>query len=303
MRYPLACRKLTLLLVVGLIAAFVCGCTERAVVESDQPARPTARIIAYINVSSGCQEPTIELLEGFRKQYPGRIHLGIVDFGDEGTGTQEWKEAGYDCLTIEVNNSDIARFMVDGQEKVVAFRQPVGFWWTHEDLKAAVAAAVSGTLQTGTEEEAFAGRPPREVKADVVVEEVKREGKIYARVLIDERPAIRIQVAADGQSPVQRAETAAEVLRAWISVPVAPNQIDRHKVKGGWAVRVDEKVVAIATEADAKAAKTSSSQLAKKWLVGVRRGIAIAARPPDPQGAAGKTKPAKDPSATRGAPG
>jgi hypothetical protein len=251
-------------------------------------APPPVKIVAYINVSSGCQEPTIDLLKGFPGQYPGRLNLEIVDFGDEGKGNQRWKQSGYDCMMIEVDGSPLVKFETGGRTKTVALRQPVGFWWTHEDLKAAIAAAVAGNLQRGTEEEAIAGQPARKIKARVVTEEVKREGKMLARVLINERPAMLIRLSSGGESPGHRAETAAKVLRDWLKEPVKPNEIDRKQVTGGWAVRVRGKTVAVATAADAKAAGGAPDQLAKKWLVGIRQGIAIAARPADTASPKGK---------------
>jgi len=237
-------------------------------------------------VSSGCQEPTVALLKSFSTQYPGRVTVEIVDFGDEGAGEKRWKASGYDCMTIEINGSPLVKFGAGEQVKTVALRQPVGFWWTHDDLKSAVAAAVEGTLQQGTEEEAMAGQPARKVKAKVVVEEVKREGKSSARVLINERPAMLIRASSTAGSPAERAEAAAEVLRHWLSKPVKPNEIDRKEVAGGWAVRVNGTIVAVATGADGKAMGGPPEQVAKKWLVGIRQGIAIAARPSDSGAAA-----------------
>ncbi|MGQ9729994.1 MAG: hypothetical protein ACUVX8_01850 [Candidatus Zipacnadales bacterium] len=274
-----------------LLATLGCGCAKRPIEEPSTPDRPTVRILAYINVSSGCQEPTLELLRSFPRQYPNRVYLNIVNFGDQGAGNRQWKASGYDCMTIEINGSDIVRFPVDGKEKVVAFRQPVGFWWTHEDLQAAVAAGIAGKLGTGTEEEALASRPRQKITAEIVVEEVKRGEKTYARVLINERPAMTIQTSRGGQSPVKRAEAAAQVLREWLSKPVAPNQIDRQKTAGGWAVRVNKKVVEIATASDAKAANGTPDALAKKWLVGIRQGIALAARPEGISDAPTKAEP------------
>jgi hypothetical protein len=142
-----------------------------------------------------------------------------------------------------------------------------------------VAAAVAGALRPATEEEALNAQPARRVTAEVVTEEVKRDGKASARVLINERPALLIRAASGGRSPAQRAAAAAKVLRDWMKGPIAPNEIDRQPVQGGWAVRVKGKVVAVATPADGKAAGGTPDQVAKKWLVGIRQGVAIAARP------------------------
>jgi len=267
-------------IVTAAVAAGVAGCTTQRTGEPPAPpALPPVRVLAYINVSSGCQEPTVELLKGFEKHYPGRVNVEIVDFGDQGAGNKRWKDSGHDCMTIEVDGSPLVRFPAQGKEKVVALRQPVGFWWTHEDLQAAVGAAVDGTLQRGTEEEAIAGRPPRKVEARIVTEEVKREGKTSARVLVNERSAMLFRAGSGGKSAAQRAEAAAKVLRDWTKEPITPNQIDRKETDKGWAVRVGGKVVAVATADDAKAAGGASDQLAKKWLVGIRQAVAVAARP------------------------
>jgi len=276
-------RALHALWVLGcalLLAVPLLGCRpEQAQTPAEQASQPPVRIVAYINASSGCQEPTIKLLRQLEEQHPDRVQLEIVDFGDEGEGNQRWKSSGYDCMTIEINGSPLARFDAAGKPKTVALRQPVGFWWTHEDLKTAVAAAMNGNLQRGTEQEAIAGQPPRKIKANVVAEEVKRDGRTSGRVLINERPAMLIRVASGNASPGERAESAARELKDWLRNPVKPNQIDREQVPGGWAVRVKGQVVAVATPTDGKAAGGAADQVAKKWLVGIRQGIAIAARP------------------------
>jgi len=246
---------------------------------ASRAALPPVKLLAYINVSSGCQEPTITLLQQLEDQHPDRVQLEIVDFGDEGEGEKRWKASDYDCMNIRINGSPFVRFPVGDKERIVAFQQPVGFSWTHEDLQAAVAAALDGKLEAVTEEEALAAQPEAQVDAKIVTEEVTRAGEKLARVLINERPAIVIQCAAGGKQPLQRAEAAAAVLRKWLSQPVAPNQIDRVEAEGGWAVRVNKQVVVVATPGDAKAANGSTDQMAKKWLVGIRQGVAIAARP------------------------
>jgi len=284
-----------------LLAVPLLGCRrEQAQTPAEQAGRPTVRIVAYINVSSGCQEPTIKLLRQLEEQHPDRVQLEVVDFGDEGEGNQRWKSSGYDCMTIEIDGSPLARFDVAGKPKTVALRQPVGFWWTHEDLRTAVAAAVDGSLQRGTEEGAIAGQPSRKIKANVVAEEVKRDGRTSGRVLINERPAMLIRVASGKASPGERAELAARVIRDWLKNPVKPDEIDREQVPGGWAVRVKGQVVAVATPTDAKAAGGAADQVAKRWLVGIRQGIAIAARPAENASGTSPEKPDEEGCETGG---
>jgi hypothetical protein len=285
----------------GAGVAALTGCApEKTQEASAPPAPPPVKITAYINVSSGCQQPTIDLLQGFEGQYPGRVSLELVDFGDEGRGNKRWKDSGHDCMTIEIDGSALPKFDTRTGPKTVALRQPVGFWWTHDDLEAAVAAAVARKLQRGTEEEAIAGQPPRKVRAEIVTEEVKRDGQASARVLINERSAMLFRTSSTAGSPIERADAAAEVLRQWLKGPIKPSEIDRKEVSGGWAVRVGKQVVAVATVADAKAANGTPDQLAKKWLVGIRQGIAIAARPPGVGETATKEAPKEDGCETGG---
>jgi hypothetical protein len=112
------------------------------------------KVIAYINVTSGCQKPTVDLLQQLERRNSADLKVEFVDFGDQGKGFQRWRESGYQCLTLEINGSPYAKFPEQSTPKVVAFKMPVGFLWTHADLEAAVAAALAGQLQPATEAEA-----------------------------------------------------------------------------------------------------------------------------------------------------
>ena len=125
-----------------------------------RPGRAASvKIVAYINVSSGCQAATVAFLQSLPARYPG-VAVDLVDFGDGGPGMQRWQQAGLRCMTIQINGQSAVKFPVVGKMKVASFHMPAGFFWTHEDLEQAVQAAVQGKLQAATPEDLDAEPPP-----------------------------------------------------------------------------------------------------------------------------------------------
>ena len=222
----------------------------------------------------------MDFLNGLKQKYP-RLQMEMVDFGDGGEGAKRWQASGYKCMTIEINGSPYAGFPEKGTEATVAFKMPVGFYWTHEELEAAVQAALAGQLQPATEEEAKAAQPPAPVKAEIAVKEITEEGKKLAQVTMNKNEAFVIAASASGKSPKARAEAAAEALQTWLANPVKPSDLTARKVAGGWAVMGGDKQLLVATEADAKAARTTVEGVAKKWASGLRQGLVAAARAPE----------------------
>lgn len=131
-----------------LLVALLAGCP----ISRPAAPAPAVHILAYINVTSGCQQATVDLLRSLPAKYPG-VAAELVDFGDGGAGTQRWEAAGLRCMTIEINGHSLVKWPVDGQTKFMAFRMPAGFYWDHEDLEQAVQAALAGKLQPATEQE------------------------------------------------------------------------------------------------------------------------------------------------------
>jgi len=128
------------------------GCPHPASTTVAGATPPAVKILAYINVSSGCQQPTVDLLRSLPSKYPG-VAVELVDFGDGDKGAARWENSGLKCMAIEINGHSIVKYPVNGATKVMAFRAPAGLYWTHEDLTAAVQAALKGMLQVATEEE------------------------------------------------------------------------------------------------------------------------------------------------------
>ena len=147
----------SLAVLIALVAAS--GCLLRGGRDASAPP-PSVHLLAYINVSSGCQQSTVDLLQSLPAKYPG-VQVEIVDFGDSGPGAARWEQSGLKCMAIEIDGHSVVKYAVDGGTKVIAFHAPAGFYWEPEDLEAAVRAALQGTLQPATEEElAATGNAP-----------------------------------------------------------------------------------------------------------------------------------------------
>jgi hypothetical protein len=170
-------KRLVLLLAVGAVA-MVAGCqTQQAVTAPAGP--PPVDLRAYINVSSGCQEATVQFLHKLQEQYP-RLTLELIDFGDGGAGLERWQASGHKCMTLEINGQSVVKYPKGGKMKSVAFRMPAGFLWTHEDLAEAVKAAMAGELQPSTEDEAMAETSPEKVKAKLEEYQKAKQSKATA---------------------------------------------------------------------------------------------------------------------------
>lgn len=141
-------REFLLLAIPVLLLA---GCRARPAAQQP-PQPPPIQILAYINVSSGCQQATVDFLQALQAKYP-RLAVELVDFGDGGAGSERWQMSGHRCMTIEINGRNVVKYPHEGTLRVVDFRMPPGVLWSHEDLAEAVAAAVAGTLQPATEDE------------------------------------------------------------------------------------------------------------------------------------------------------
>ncbi|MEN6645176.1 MAG: hypothetical protein ABFE08_22260 [Armatimonadia bacterium] len=143
-------KQLLSLSLLGMLA--LCGCKAGGPTATQAPP---VKILAYINVSSGCQQETVDLLKSLPAKDP-RVQVEFVDFGDGGAGAQRWQDSGHKCMTIEINGSPNVKFKQGETTKVMSFRMPAGYIWTHPDLEAAVQAALEGNLQPATEDEVVA---------------------------------------------------------------------------------------------------------------------------------------------------
>lgn len=155
--------RLFLFVGVAMLLALA-GCQTQKTGANTAPPPPPVMLLAYINVSSGCQQATVDFMKGLQQKYP-RLQLQLVDFGDGGPGFDRWQKSGHKCMTLEINGQSVVKFPYEGKEKAISFRMPAGFLWNHEDLDQAVQAAMTGTLKPATEDEALGGISPEQMKA------------------------------------------------------------------------------------------------------------------------------------------
>jgi hypothetical protein len=277
--------------VLSLLTAFVAlsGCRQAGPsgTTTGSPAAPSANATAakpagkttvkvYINVTSGCQADTVNLLNTLGMDYRDCVDLEIIDFGSP-EGEQRWRADGLDCLTLLFNGSPAVKFPgADGALKTVTFFMPAGFNWTHDDLKEAFAAIKAGKLQSLSEEQANKETEPRAVSLKVTTHK-SADG---AEVLINGTPCLTLKTAAGGQSPAQRATIVQQGLQQWASSPLHPTELTVATAAGDTVLMARGYKLITVTEADARAAGLGlPKNLALQWLNGLKKPV-VAAMPP-----------------------
>jgi hypothetical protein len=231
-------------------------------------AAESLRVLAYINVTSGCQQPTVNLLGQFAKAHAAQVRLELVDFGDGGKGQQRWRASGHSCMTIELNGSPHVRFPSGGQAREVSFRMPAGFQWTHDDLTAALQAGLNGTLQALPKE-------PRKPVASVAVtvRKLVRSGRTLHQLVVGARPVLSLGAPQGAQSAVERARVASEVVKAWLARSGKASEVGARKLSSGWAVVAGGRLVVTVTAADARLQNSTPQALAGVWAGNLRQAL------------------------------
>lgn len=267
-------RGLPLLLAAAPI--LLAGC--KTATKSAAPQGPALRIVAYINVSSGCQQDTVSLLQKLTDDSQGKLQLDLVDFGDGGPGAQRWQASGYNCMTIELNGSPHAKYTTASGPKTVSLQMPAGLVWTHEELQEAVQAGLEGKLAAVSEEEAEAAQPARLVKSLVTTKQGTTDGKPAAQVQMDGSTVMTLRAKVRGKGPADRAKAAGAALRTWLAAPLKSSELTTRQVTDGWALMAKDRAVVVATKGDAGAVEASPEDIAATWAVAVRRQLMAAAR-------------------------
>lgn len=252
---------------VALVAAG--GCRSQAPLTPPGPQMTPVLITAYVNVSSGCQQETLDLLDEMAAAHPN-VQLTVIDFGDGGEGARQWQESGHTCMTIEIDGSQHVKYPGPEGETISTLEMPPGFQWTLDELRAAITAAAEGKLQVVSEADAQATEAAVLVSAEVEIK-VAEEGA--AVVLVDHKPIMRLEVPLAGKSAQQRAEAAAETLQQWLSEPVQPTQIEMKAIKEEAQILVGGKLVVTVTDDDARAASSRPRALGKEWATSLRQAV------------------------------
>ena len=276
-------------LVLGLGVALVVlltGCPGRTPEEGPElggaqvpaPQPPAVTLTAYINVSSGCQQPTVDFIKDLESKHAGGLTVEFIDFGDKAEGNRAWKDAGLECMTLQINGASTVTWGEGEEKRTVSFNYPVGFTWTHEDLAAAIEAALEGGLEPGDADEAQAiGLLQAKVSAQSV--KVPDTGAETGQFLVNDKVVIEVTEPRADLSAAQRVTAAAKALSEVLEQPFKPSSLSVEEVEEGWAVLAGEKVLLVATEADVEAAETEPEKLAEQWDLALREALTKAAFP------------------------
>jgi hypothetical protein len=228
----------------------------------------------YINVSSGCQQQTVDLLKRMAAQN-SRLQLQLIDFG-QAEGSRRWRADGYNCMTIVINGYQTVTYGPPGKRLIVTFHYPPGFEWSLPDLEGALKAALDGSIYYG--EEAGATRVESRLPTlRITSRESILGGKKVGEVLVNGQVAVRLRTTFDGLPPLQRAEQAVSRLKRAIAQPgFQPSSIRVDQVTDGTALVANDKVIAIADPPQAKLLNTTPAKLAQAWVASLKKALATA---------------------------
>lgn len=282
--YPRALHRaapIALIVIIGLIG----GCERKA--QQPPPPEPIdgshVQISAWLRTTSPCQQGTIELLRDLEDAMPARVSARIIDISTA-EGRERWQEHGLDAVAIEINGNITVTWGEGDSRRTVSFMHPPGFAWTHEDLRAAVEAALEGELRPADPAEAEGVR-----LMDVSVRgqsiRVGDEGAETGQLIVQDQIVLEISGPRDDLAPGQRVTAAADALKTVLEKPFTPNQLTLKRVDGDVAMMVGEERLLTATEADAEAKEMSPEGLAAQWRFALREALIAAAleRPAAPE--------------------
>jgi hypothetical protein len=275
MRHPMGLSGL--MAVVSLISCMGCP-TPTPVDDSEEapPDEPVATLTAYINITSGCQQPTVDFIKALEREHGDKLAVEFVDFGDADKGFKAWKEAGLSCMALQINGNSTVTWGEGEDRRTVTFEYPVDFCWTHEALAEAVQAAIEGRLQPGSPEEA---EGPRILEVKVAGRSVKvgETGPETGQLTVDDAVIVEITQGQGEMDPAQRVTAAAEALNRELERPFKPSTLRVEQMDEGWAVMAGDETLLIATDADAEATQAAPKKLAETWLTKIRQALSQAA--------------------------
>jgi hypothetical protein len=96
------------------------------------------RIKAYLNLGSGCQKETTDLLDGLTKEYKGQVFVEYIDFSTK-EGYKRTVEDGLNCAGLVINGKQTYTIKdSNGKQREVTFSHPINTQYTADDVKTVV---------------------------------------------------------------------------------------------------------------------------------------------------------------------
>jgi len=273
-----------------LAAVVLLGCTPRGETATAQgpavgsaptaaPAEPAqteqhdVALKAYINVSSGCQQDTVDQLKRW-EQHP-RVTLDLVDFGSP-EGNKRWRQDGYSCMTILLNGHHKVTIGEQGHRRIIDLTMPPGFNWLPEDLDEAVQQAIDGRIYYG-EEPGASQVVRRAPQIAIEAREGQANGREIGQVIIGKTAAITFSTTYQELSPFRRAERAVARLKRALINGLTPAQIRAEKQNNAWTVMAGTEAIAVANAEQADRAGVTAQALAKGWAAKTKQALVAAA--------------------------
>lgn len=255
--------------------------------EAEQPQPPpilndsNVRIVAWLEAESPCQQGTVEVLRDLEAKHPARVRVKIVDIGTP-QGHERWEASGLNAMAIEIDGHTTVTWGEGDSRRTVSFMHPAGFTWTHEDLRAAVDAALAGELQPADPAEAEGVRL-MDVRVRGQSIRVGDEGRETGQLIIQDQIVFEITQKQNDLGPGKRVSAAADALNRVLQEPFTPNRLRLKREEKGIALMAGEAQVLLVTEADTAGQEISPLQLAERWRRAVREALIDAAlKRPEP---------------------
>jgi hypothetical protein len=235
---------------------------------------PTVAIKAYINVTSGCQKVTVDLLKRLDAENE-RVTLDLIDFGTA-EGNRRWRQDGFSCMTILLNGHKTVTFGDPGHRRIVTFQFPPGFQWIPEDLERSVKDGLAGKLYYG-EEPGATKIESRAPTLRITSRESVLSGKKVGEVLVNGQVAIRLRTTYQDMPPLQRAEQAVGRLKRLLAAgSFTPGQLRVTKAGSEVVLAAADKVICVADAPQAKLLGTTPTELAKNWGMSLKKALVTA---------------------------
>lgn len=287
-------------IVLLVLIALTAGCRRET--KQPQSQRPLdeskVRITAWLDANAPCQQGTVEVLRDLEARHSERMNVRIINIASP-EGRERWRNEGLDSAAIEINGNTTVAWGEGDDRRTVSFMHPPGFTWTHEDLKAAIAAALQGQLLPADPAEAEGVR-----LMDVSVRgqsiRVGDEGAETGQLIVQDQVVLEIIHPWNDEAPGRRVTAAANALEEVLEEPFTPNQLTLQPADDGVALMVGETLLLVATQADADEAGTSPRELAVQWYRSLREALINAAlrRPIAPEAQPESAPPADTPANT-----
>jgi hypothetical protein len=216
------------------------------------------KLTGYINVTSHCQDPLMDLLKELGQKHGGDLTMEIIDFGSP-EGKKRWMGDGYRCLTLLLDGKTSAMVDRDGTAKEVNFQMPPGLQWQMEDLKQAVAERV-------------AALPGRRANTPVTARKANA-GHEVGEVLIGQTVVLRYHAASGGKGAYERAKLSAQRLKKLYLDRLTASEVQPGKRDGMWVVAARSETLGTATAPEAKLSKSSPEKLVGVWAGNLRKAL------------------------------